>query len=824
MDEKLDLKSKYEKLRKKYSQLKQQTVNLKDLLKSKESELECVQNCFEQLEKKHKDCIASLDASQYKETQLKRQIEEVLCQLELFKLNDGIKQEHSTGQANKVGQGILTGLLPMNGVIMNLQKNERLEEKVAVLQEELDLKILENEQLHIKEFDLKKQHQKVVDEHILINAKLKNEIENLHLEINYLKKNKESDNFLDELIQLKEKDKDNSNKIAELSNNISLIENSKIYELNKVRRLIPPSSLSELDKNHLSWVNLCRERNCFNFLKLESLILKVLRKVVIFVDNWNKCIECYIKKSTHKDEVIDQICQKMLHLLEEGNKNMIDSSEVVLQSEFILKQSIIQLELNYDVNGERKFFIGEINDIIVGKSINALRKIKCALNLQIILIKMEINKLSLSNNSQGFLEENKRILSRLFKIMSCLKKHIAKTNSLINFAIYLGNEPELINIHTNWTNSFHFVFLELFKSAKDHFDQRCVEIEDKRIFVNFLKKIIIEDIAFQDKDIFLNESFINPHMKLVEMETLRKNLHANLSLKIKNNIEAISAYLKDASRVFETLFLSECSTIPFFNTISKDFRDSLCSSTLEVSKLLEEKKDYMWELISSLYYHPSIVCHTPTGFNDLQIIIREAKGKLENSQPNDDSQELNLLNKKIEKLEETRNEQIETINNLMSQLNTINEHQTRNSALGINLAPSEVISDYSISESGIQSEIKKSRSGGASQRYTHEIFESQLREANETLERTVTRLQLRIDDLNDDIKVTRQSYDEQISLLSQHICSLSDKLAIADASTLSSFNQEIICYSCEHWSTLDMVLNKTKGACQKCKTKLLRSK
>ncbi|KAJ1615442.1 coiled coil-containing protein [Cryptosporidium canis] len=438
---------------------------------------------------------------------------------------------------------------------------------------------------------------------------------------------------------------------------------------------------------------------------------------------------------------------------------------------------------------------------------------------------MEINKLYLSNNSQGFLEENKRILSRLFKIVSCLKKQIAKTNSLINFAIYLGKEPELINTHTCWTDSFHFVFLELFKSAKDHFDQRCVEIEDKRIFVNFLKKLMIEDIAFQDKDIFLNESFVSPHIKLVEMETLRKNMHANLSLKIKNNIEAISAYLKDASRVFETLFLSDCSTIPFFNTISKDFRDSLCSSTLEISKLLEEKKDCIWELISSLYYHPSIVCHTPTSFNDLQIIIREAKGKLESSQPNDDSPELDLLNKKIEQLEETRNEQVKTINNLMSQLNTINEHQDRSNALGINPVPSsEVISDYSISESGIQPEIKKPRSGGVSQRYSHEIFESQLREANETLEHTVTRLQLRIDDLNDDIKVTRQSYDEQISLLSQHICSLSDKLAMADASTLSSFNQEIICYSCENWSTLDMVLNKTKGACQKCKTKLLRPK
>lgn len=829
MDEKLDLKSKYEKLRKKYVQLKQQAVTLKESLKTKEDEFEYLKSSFDELEKKHKDSIANLDASQYKEAQLKREMEEIVCQLELFKLNGGVKQEQPAGQANKVGQGILTGLLPMNGVVMNFQKNERLEEKVVVLQEELDLKILENEQLLIKEFDMKKQHQKTVEEHIANNTKLKNEIDNLHLEISQLKKKREKDNdILDELSQLKEKDRVNSQKITELLDKINLIENSKNEKLKRIRMLLPPVNLSQLEESYFSWIKVCKQNSSFYFLKLESLISEFLRVLLFFVGSWGKCVDHYTTNPPFQDKVISRICQKIHVLLEEVNKNLIDSSGgVVFQSEFILEHNIVQPALSYDVNGGEKLVRAEMNDVIVERSINAMKAIKHALNLQIVVFKMELHKLSRSNLSAGFQCENKMAISELFKIISSLKKHLSKLNCLINFALYLGKEPDLIYTHTFRTDSFYTAFVQLFKGTKDCFDLFCVEIEEKKLFLDFLQKILIEDITFQDQSISLNESFISSHKKLIELESLRKGLHTQVSIKIKHNIGQISAELKDSCRILESLFLSGNSTLPFFNYTSKDALNSLCNSILEISQLLSEKKEYFWELISSLYQHPSVVCQSAANFNDLQIVIREAKSKLENAPLKAAPPELHVLNKRIEQLEESRKEQLETINNLMNQLNSARKCSNldnHNSGLNSAVPSAEVISDYSRSESGALSELRKTKSGNMPQRYTHGVFESQLREANETLEHTVTRLQLRINDLNDDIEVTRQSYDEQISLLSQHICSLSDKLALTDASTLSSFNQEILCYSCESWTTLDIILNRTKGACQKCKTKLLRLK
>lgn len=829
MDEKLDLKSKFEKLRKKYVQLKQQAVTLKESLKTKEGELEHLKSSFGELEKKHKDSIASLDALQYKEAQLKREMEEMVCQLELFKLNGSTKQEQHVSQVNKAGQGILTGLLPMNGVIMNFQKNDRLEEKVAVLQEELDLKILENEQLHIKEFDLKKQHQKALEEQVANNTRLKAEMESLHLEMSRLRQNKEKDDsILDELRQLKEKDRASSQRIAELLDNIGLIESSNKEKLARIRMLVPPVDLSQLEESYFSWISACKQKSSFAFLKLEALVSEFLRRLLPIVASWDKCVDHYMASPSFQDKAISRVYQKIHSFLEEGSKGLVDSSVgVVFQSEFILEQSSIQSALNYDSNGEEKLVGVEVSDVIVERSLNAMREIKSALSLQVVAFKMQLHKLSGSSLSADLQGEGKGAISGLFKIANNLKRHLSRVNSLINFALYLGKEPDLIYTHTFWTNSFHVAFVELFKATKDNFDRLCLEIEDKKHFFDFLKGILIQDVTFQDQSISLDESFVSSHNKLIELESRRRGLHTLVSAKIKNSIGQISAELKDASKALESLSLLGSSASPFFNATSKDAPSSLCTWILELSQFLDEKKDHFWKLISSLYQHPSIVCQSTASFSDLQIVVREAKSKLENAPLKVALPELHVLNKRIEELEESRKEQLETISSLMDQLNSVHECSSfdhHNSGLNSAVPSAEVISDYSRSESGVPSELRKAKGGNLPQRYTHEVFESQLREANETLERTVTRLQLRINDLNDDIEVTRQSYDEQISLLSQHICSLSDKLALTDASTLSSFNQEILCYSCESWSTLDVVLSKTKGACQKCKTKLLRLK
>ncbi|OII74096.1 uncharacterized protein cubi_02898 [Cryptosporidium ubiquitum] len=823
MDEKIDLKSKYERLRKKFAQLKQQTVVLKESLETKENEFKHLKSGFEELEIKHKECVSSLDASQYRETQLKREIEEILCQLEQSKSHGNIKNDQTANQNGKMVQGILTGLLPMNGVIMNFQKNEKLEEKVAVLQEELDLKILENEKLHIKEFDLKRQHEKAIEEHLVNNAKLNNEIENLHSEINELKlKRKNEDDILDELNRLKEKDRINNKKIAELLENINLNGNNLSNKLNKIRKLVPPVNLLQLEEDYLSWVNTCRQKGCFVFLKLESLIYEFLKRVVLFVENWSECVGYYINKFSFQDNIIEGVYKKILILLKEVDRSLIDSSGVVFQNEFILEQNFTQSTLNYSMNDQNKLNNAEIKNVLVEKSKNAMDSIQNALNLQIVAFKMEFNKLSAE-----FQSENKKALSGLFTVIKNIKKYLSEVNCLFNFSLNLGKEPDLLYTHTLWTNSFHVAFLELRRDMKDHLTKFCAEIEEKKQFFDFVKRILVEDINFQDENISLSKSFISSHKKLIELEAMRKSLYIKMNLKIKSNIELISAELKDANKIFESFFFSKNSTLPFFNEASSDIKNDFCSSVLELSRFLDEKKDYFEKLVSSLYQHPSIICQSVNNFNELQITMRETKSKLETAPPKITLPELHILNKRIEQLEETKNEQLKTINSLMSQLNSVNQSSNldnHKSDLNDDLPSMEAIPDCSSSEPCKLLELRKTKSGNQTQKYIHEVFESQLREANETLENTVTRLQLRINDLNDDIEVTRQSYDEQISLLSQHICSLSEKLAFTDASTLSSFNQEILCYSCESWSTLDSILNKTKGACQKCKTKLLRPK
>ncbi|KAH8582447.1 uncharacterized protein ELE39_001103 [Cryptosporidium sp. chipmunk genotype I] len=827
MDEKLDLKSRYEKLRKKYAQLKQQTVVLKESLETKENEYEYLKSSFEELENKHRECIASLDASQYKETQLKREIEEIVCQLEQFKSYESIRQEQQTGQSGKTGQGILTGLIPMNGVIMNFQKNEKLEEKVAVLQEELDLKIIENEQLHIKEFDLKRQHQKAIEEHLANNVKLKNEIDNLNLEIGKLKlRTGNEDDIKNEIKQLKEKDRVNKQKITELLESNSQNKNNLNDKLNNIRKLVPRVNLLQLEEEHSSWMNICKQKNCFNFLKLESLVSELLKRILVFVENWSKHINCYITKLSFQDNIIDRIYKKILVILREGNKNLIDFSGVIFQNEFILEQNIADQTLSCSTEDKNKFNSLEIKDILVEKSMNGMKSIQSALSLQIVALKMEFHRLSESKISVESQNKSKKALTKLFINIRNLRKYFPKVNCLFSFALNLGRKPDLMYTHTLWTNSFHIAFLELRRDIKDHLDKFCVEIEEKKQFFDFVKRILMEDVTLQDENMSLSDSFIRSHKKIIDLESMRKILHTKTYSKIKNNIELISAELKDACKVFDLLFLSDNIAHPFFNKVSKDVKNSFYNSIVEISRLVDENKESFVVLVSSLYQHPSSICQNTNNFNELQINMREAKSKLEAAPPKITLPELNILNKRIEQLEESKNEQLKTINNLMNQLNSANESSNLNNhKLDFNdLSSTEVIFLNSSSEPSKSSELKKLKCGNQPQKYIHEVFESQLREANETLENTVTRLQQRINDLNDDIEVTRQSYDEQISLLSQHICSLSEKLALTDASTLSSFNQEILCYSCESWSTLDLILNKTKGACQKCKTKLLRLK
>ncbi|KAK6590421.1 coiled coil [Cryptosporidium xiaoi] len=815
MEEKLDLKSKYEKLRKKYTTLKQQFGELKTKTEKYESEYKSLNNSYRELENKYNDCLANLDASQYKEAVLEREVEEMMCQLDQYKQQSELKLIKQNNSLNKTGNGILTGLLPVNEVIKNFQRDEKLEERISILQEELNSKISENEQLHIKEFDLKKRYKLELDELTTINEKLKKKLEEVMNELQYLKlKSSSEDN---EAENLKQKSSDNE-LVEAIRSKLKELENQAEKKYRELRKLIPDINMKKLEAEHIDWLNMRRVNYYFNIKKISSLYFGLLELVLPIITSWESLVN--ESQNSFENELIERININVSLKLNQAIKN-IKYTKTIFNNNISFERNI------YNNNN----IIGDDNKLLIHSTtfetmneqlIEGFSLIYKALRLYILGFKMRIPENSEADNSLGT-EKIRIVINNLSSLVYSMKELLTKIINMISFNIVIGKDPDIIYIDSRET-SIYSEFLKLTDYIFSKIDLKNYLPEERHYFINLIRQVFMDESNFtEEKRIEVKREFWEPIERINKLEGVRRALHNQINERICKYIVKLSNNLSEIKSNIHKIFNSNLIS----NVINRRmyYNDSINTSIDNLLCYIRENTLNNKLIISSLYQHPSKVFLTGLNRNEFQIVMRETQSKLLNAPPRITLPEINILNKRIEQLEESKNQQIEVINNLKRQLSSNNEILLESDDRIDQISTSRKKSGGSVkSEQSNQGTYKASLDGNSSQIGIQGISESLLREANETLEYTVKRQQLEINSLNDDINITRRSYDEQISLLTQHISSLSEKLSQADASTTSSYNQEILCYSCETWNTLDSIMKKTKGGCEKCKAKLLRPK
>eukprot|EP00931_Biecheleriopsis_adriatica_P036509 TRINITY_DN21025_c0_g1_i2.p1 TRINITY_DN21025_c0_g1~~TRINITY_DN21025_c0_g1_i2.p1 ORF type:complete len:891 (-),score=247.66 TRINITY_DN21025_c0_g1_i2:8-2680(-) len=77
--------------------------------------------------------------------------------------------------------------------------------------------------------------------------------------------------------------------------------------------------------------------------------------------------------------------------------------------------------------------------------------------------------------------------------------------------------------------------------------------------------------------------------------------------------------------------------------------------------------------------------------------------------------------------------------------------------------------------------------------------------------------------LREDIEATRKNYDNQLAMLTEHICALSARLSEKDASLASLQAHKVLCGHCGMWNAMGKLLSSDPGGgtCQTCKEKVL---
>jgi len=101
----------------------------------------------------------------------------------------------------------------------------------------------------------------------------------------------------------------------------------------------------------------------------------------------------------------------------------------------------------------------------------------------------------------------------------------------------------------------------------------------------------------------------------------------------------------------------------------------------------------------------------------------------------------------------------------------------------------------------------------------------QLREQEkdkQTLRDEVGAKHAQLDSINEDMATTRKNYDNQLAMLTEHICTLSQRLSEKDSSLASLQAQKILCGHCGMWNIMGKLLSKeADGMCSTCKEKVL---
>lgn len=76
--------------------------------------------------------------------------------------------------------------------------------------------------------------------------------------------------------------------------------------------------------------------------------------------------------------------------------------------------------------------------------------------------------------------------------------------------------------------------------------------------------------------------------------------------------------------------------------------------------------------------------------------------------------------------------------------------------------------------------------------------------------------------LREDMEATRKNYDGQLGMLTEHICTLSLHLSEKDASLATLQAHKVLCGRCGMWNTMGKLLSDSgKGTCQTCGAKVL---
>lgn len=82
--------------------------------------------------------------------------------------------------------------------------------------------------------------------------------------------------------------------------------------------------------------------------------------------------------------------------------------------------------------------------------------------------------------------------------------------------------------------------------------------------------------------------------------------------------------------------------------------------------------------------------------------------------------------------------------------------------------------------------------------------------------------QSQLERVSEDIHTTKKSYDAQLQMLTEHLCSLSVKISEKDDSLASLQAQKILCGHCGMWNVMGKLLSKEGGGtCNTCKEKVL---
>ncbi|KAH8741654.1 coiled coil protein [Cryptosporidium ryanae] len=819
MEEKLDLKSKYEKLRKKYTTLKQQFGELKAKTEKYENYYRSLNNSHKELESRYNECLANLDASQYKEAVLEREMEEIMCKLDQCKQQSESKSIQQNNALNKTGTGILTGLLPVNGVIKNFQRNEKLEERISILQEELDSKISENERLHIKEFDLKKLHKLEVDELTAKNEELRNEFEKTMNDFQELKSKLNSENS--EIEKLKQKTRSNNEIIESLQNKLSEFESQVELKYNELRKLIPDVNIKKLELEHINWLNMCRSNYYFNLKKVSSLYQGFIELVLTIMISWEGLITNRAQGSG-ENELTDKININVLLKLNQAIKS-IKYTKVIFKSNISFEKSAYKSDIQLTEDDNMFLVNSKAFGIVNEEIIEGFNLIYKALKLYILGFKIEVSENSGAGNALET-KNTKIAIHNLSSLFNSLRYFLSKIVNMISFNIIIGKEPDIIYINSSKV-SLYSEFLKLTDLVFSNVNFEDYFPEERHYFIGIIKQVLMGESNFtSERSVEIKGEILESIEKINKLEKVRRTLHSQINDRIQKYIIKFSDILSKIKDSINQIFNSSSVLIVTNNIKIEEYGKFFNRSISDLIDYIKENTLNNKKLISDLYQHPSKVFLSGLNQNEIPIIMRETQSKLLNT-PRITLPELHILNKRIEQLEESKNKQTEVINNLKRQLNLNSElllESDKNNQMST--SRKESCNSAKSEQSGYNDIFKANLGGNSSQISIQGISELLLREANETLEYTVQKLQLKINDLNDDINVTRRSYDEQISLLSQHICFLSEKLSQADASTSSSYNQEILCYSCETWNTVDSIMKKTKGGCEKCKTKLLRPK